>query len=135
MNKPIYLFDSSSLFKALKEIKLKPLGGQAIQWLTIYEVLNAIWKETTILHILKAEKAISLINDFLGLISEMIILDIRGFEHDIVKLAIIKRMTIYDASYVVLSTKHKLILVTEDKELLNKSRDVIQVISLDDIII
>jgi hypothetical protein len=30
MNKPIYLFDSSSLFKALKEIKLKPLVGQAI---------------------------------------------------------------------------------------------------------
>lgn len=38
----MYLFDSSSIIKALKEIKLTPLDGQALQWITIYEVINAI---------------------------------------------------------------------------------------------
>ena len=48
--KPTHLFDASSIIKALKETKLVPLGGQAIQWLTVYEVLNALWKETYLLH-------------------------------------------------------------------------------------
>ena len=44
MTRPAYLFDASSVVRALKEAKLVPLGGQAVPWLTIYEVLNAFWK-------------------------------------------------------------------------------------------
>ncbi|MCC6013472.1 MAG: type II toxin-antitoxin system VapC family toxin [Candidatus Verstraetearchaeota archaeon] len=134
MIKSMYLFDSSSIIKAFKEIKLKPLGGQAIQYLTIYEVLNAIWKEFTLLHLLTVDEVLSLVNSFLDLIHEMIILDIKGLEHDIIQLAISRKMTVYDASYIALAIKYKLILVTEDKELMKKSRDLIQVISLNDII-
>lgn len=36
--KPIYLFDASSIVKAIKEARIVPLGGQALQCLTIYEV-------------------------------------------------------------------------------------------------
>jgi predicted nucleic acid-binding protein len=134
MIKSMYLFDSSSIIKAFKEIKLKPLGGQAIQCLTIYEVLNAIWKEFTLLHLLTADEVLSLANSFLDLVHEMIILDIKGLEHDIIQLAISRKMTVYDASYIALAIKYKLILVTEDKELMKKSKDLIQVISLNDII-
>ena len=133
MSKPVYLFDASSLVKALREIRLEPLGGQAIQWLTLYEVLNAIWKQSTILHALTTEEVSSLIDDLLNLFHEMIVLDIKGLEHDIIQLAIAKKITVYDASYIVLAAKHKLILVTEDKELLRKSKDLIQVVSLDDV--
>ncbi|MGC8933294.1 MAG: VapC toxin family PIN domain ribonuclease [Thermoproteota archaeon] len=126
-----YLFDASSIIRALKEIRLGPLGGQAIQWLTLYEVLNAIWKESTLLHILTTEEALSLINDFLDLIREMVVLEIRDLERDIIQLAIARKMTVYDASYIALAVKHKLTLVTEDKELLNKSRDLIHAVSLD----
>lgn len=134
MIKSMYLFDSSSIIKAFKEIKLEPLGGQAIQCLTIYEVLNAIWKEFTLLHLLTADEVLSLVNSFLDLVHEMIILDIKGLEHDIIQLAISRKMTVYDASYIALAIKYKSILVTEDKELMKKSRDLIQVISLNDII-
>ncbi|MGB9622423.1 MAG: type II toxin-antitoxin system VapC family toxin [Candidatus Bathyarchaeia archaeon] len=126
-----YLFDASSIIRALKEIRLGPLGGQAIQWLTLYEVLNAIWKESTLLRILTTEEALSLINDFLDLIREMVVLEIRDIERDIIQLAIARKMTVYDASYIALAVKHKLTLVTEDKELLNKSRDLIHAVSLD----
>lgn len=42
MRSPTYLFDTSSLFKALKQVRLRVLSEQAIQWITIYEALNAL---------------------------------------------------------------------------------------------
>lgn len=42
---PVYLFDASSLVRAIKRGQVVPLGGQATQQLAIYEVLNAFWKE------------------------------------------------------------------------------------------
>ena len=133
MSKAAYLFDASSLVKALREARLEPLGGQATQWLTLYEVLNAIWKQCAMLHALTSEEASSLIDDFLDLFHEMMVLDIRGLEHDIIQLAIAKKITVYDASYIALAAKHKLILVTEDEELLRKSKDLIQAVSLNDV--
>jgi len=47
---PSYLFDSSSLVKALKLRKVNLLARNYIQWLTVYEVLNALWKDA---HLLK----------------------------------------------------------------------------------
>ncbi len=48
--RPMYLFDASSIVRAFREARLVPLGGQALQWLTVYEVLNAFWKEAYLLH-------------------------------------------------------------------------------------
>jgi len=42
MTRPVYLLVASSLVKALKEAKLVPLGGQALQWITVYEVLYVL---------------------------------------------------------------------------------------------
>ena len=52
------------------------------------------------LHALTSEEASSLIDDFLDLFHEMIVLDIRGLEYDIIQLAIAKKITVYDASYI-----------------------------------
>jgi predicted nucleic acid-binding protein len=65
--KPAYLFDASSIIRALKEARLLPLRNQAIQWLTIYEVLNALWKEVNLLRILESN-----MKDLLPLLEQMV---------------------------------------------------------------
>ncbi len=132
--KPVYLIDASSLVKAFKEAKLVPLGGQALQWLTVYEILNAFWKETHLLRRLSLEEAISLISDFTELVRNMVILEPSGLEHDILQIATSKGVTAYDASYIALARKHKLMLVTEDQKLFQAASSIIKVASLDDIV-
>lgn len=133
MTRPIYLLDASSLVRALKEAKLVPLGGQALQWITIYEVLNALWKETYLLRKLSPEEAGSLITIFKELLNEMIILEPRNLEHDIFQIAVSKGITVYDSSYIALAGKYNLTLVTEDRKLFKAANDVINVTSLDNI--
>ncbi len=134
MRKPTYLFDASSIVKSLKEIKLVPLAGQALQWLTVYEVINALWKEAYLLHKLDASEAVSLVNAFTKLIREMVILEPSGLEQDILQVAISKGITVYDASYVALATRHNLILVTEDQKLSHRVTSMVNVISLNSLV-
>jgi len=134
MNKPSYLFDASSIVRALKEIKLFPLGGQALQWLTVYEVINTFWKEAYLLHTLDASEVASLVNAFSILIREMTMLEPRGLEQEIFRIAISKRITVYDASYVALAAEHGLTLVTEDQKLSRGVSDMVSVVSLDSLI-
>ncbi len=68
MTGPKYIFDASSIVKALKGARLVPLGGQAIQWLTIYEELNAIWREALLLGRLSPNEASSLASIFKDLV-------------------------------------------------------------------
>jgi len=131
MKKPIYLFDASSIVRALKEAKLVPLGGQALQWLTVYEVINVFWKEVYLLRKLEASEVAFLLDIFTKLIQEMIVFEPKGLEQDILRIAISKGITAYDASYVALVSKHNLILVTEDQRLARMVRDMVNVVSLD----
>ncbi len=133
MTRPTYLFDASSIVRALKEVKLVPLGGQALQWLTVYEVINALWKEAILLRKLSPEEAGSLVSDFTELIREMTILEPRGLEQEIFRIAVSEGVTVYDASYIALAAKHNLILVTEDQKLSRKASSIVNVASLDDI--
>ena len=134
MRNPTYLFDASSIIKALREARLVPLGGQALQWLTIYEVINAIWKETHLLRRLDLNEADSLLRDLIELIQEMIILEPRGLKQDILRIAVSKGVTVYDASYIAIAAKHGLTLVTEDQKLSRVARNVVNVVSLNYII-
>jgi len=134
MNKPSYLFDASSIIRALKEIKLPPLGEQTLQWFTVYEVINTFWKEAYLLHTLDASEVDSLVNAFSNLIREMTMLEPRGLEQEIFRMAISKRITVYDASYVALAAEHGLTLVTEDQKLSRSVSDMVSVVSLDSLI-
>ncbi|BAN91113.1 type II toxin-antitoxin system VapC family toxin [Aeropyrum camini] len=133
MTRPTYLFDASSIVRALREVKLVPLGGQAIQWLTVYEVLNAFWKEANLLHRLDPEEAGSLVSDFTEVIREMVVLEPRGLEQSIFRIAVSKGATIYDASYIALAAKYNLVLVTEDQKLSRIASDTVNVVSLNDL--
>ena len=133
MRKLAYLFDASSVVRAIKEIRLAPLSGQALQWLTVYEVINALWKEVYLLHKLDVQEAASLVNVFTKLIREMVILDPSGLEQDILRIAVSRGITVYDASYVALAIKRNLVLVTEDQKLSRKVSGVVNVVSLDNL--
>ena len=62
------------------------------------------------------EEASSLVSDFTELIQEMLILEPRGLEEDIFRIAVSKGITVYDASYIALAAKHNLVLITEDQQ-------------------
>ena len=134
MTRPIYLIDASSLVKALKETKLVPLGGQALQWLTVYEILNALWKEAYLLRRLSPEEVAYLASIFTGTIKAMTILEPKGLEHDILQIAVSRRVTAYDASYIALARKHGLTLVTEDEKLRQAAMSIVKTTSLDSIV-
>jgi len=134
MKKPNYLFDASNIVRVLNEAKLVPLGGQALQWLTVYEVVNVFWKEVYLLNKLEASEVASLLDIFTKLVQEMVVLEPKGLEQDIPRIAISKGITAYDASYVALASKHNLILVTEDQRLSRIVRDIANVVSLDSLI-
>ncbi len=128
-----YLFDASSLVRALKETRLIPLGGQAVHWLTIYEFLNVLWKEVHLLHKLSSEEASSLVTDFTEILREMVILEPRGLEEITLWIAISKGITAYDASYIAIAKNYNLTLVTEDRKLLRAASSIINAVNLDDI--
>ncbi|MEM0226104.1 MAG: type II toxin-antitoxin system VapC family toxin [Thermofilaceae archaeon] len=134
MPKCKYLFDASSLVHALKLKRLDLLSEGCIQWLTVYEVLNAVWKEAHLLGKLDRKRAVEFVDalaEFLGTLS---ILDPRGCEKEAVETALEFGVTVYDASYVVLARKHGLVLVTEDRELRRKVGRAVEVVSLEELL-
>jgi predicted nucleic acid-binding protein len=74
-----YLFDASSVLKAVKQRKVKVLDGQAVQWLTVYEVLNAVWKEAALLKRISFEEAAQLVEVLSEIFRYVTILDPSGF--------------------------------------------------------
>jgi len=130
-----YLFDASSLVYAIKLKRIGILAGNYVQELTIYEVLNALWKETYILRRMSRKEAESLLDVFVRLLSYLKMLDLRGLESEVFKIAVENGLTAYDASYLTLARREKLTLVTEDVKLRNVASTMIRVVSLDEILV
>ena len=128
------LFDASSFIHALKIGRIDLLIDNYIQWLTIYEVLNGLWKEVYLVKTLTLEEVEKLNQVIIEIMSYMNILSPRGFEKEILETAIKLGITVYDSSYIVLAQKHGLILVTEDKELRDKAKKLVEVKNILDII-
>lgn len=127
------LFDASSLLYLLKLRNLKPLNNNYIQWLTIYEAANALWKEVSLIGSIGVDEAYEMVEILSGAVNVMKILSPHSYEHEILAVANKLKITAYDASYVVLADKNNLVLVTEDAELREKAKNIIEVISVDDI--
>jgi len=124
------LFDASSLIYALKLRKLRVIYDNYIQWLTIYEVINALWKEASLINSISLEEASKIIKIFIEAIDFINILNPHPYEDEILKTASELGITAYDASYVFLAKKNGLSLVTEDEKLRRKAEGLVKVISL-----
>ncbi len=128
-----YLFDSSSIIKALKLRKVDVLVGGYIQWLTIYETLNALWKEVHLLRTIPEDRALELTEVLGRLFDFMKILDVRGLERGVLEVAVKLEVTVYDSSYIVLARRYGLTLVTEDRRLRAKAQEVVRCVSVDEL--
>lgn len=128
-----YLFDSSSIFKAVKNNTVEFLAGNYTLELTRYELGNILWKEKTLLKRITDEELESLAGLIKKTLALLKILDIECHEMEIVKLAGNLQVSFYDASYIFLSKKMKLQIVTEDEKLIKKIRGWTEVMKLEEI--
>ena len=125
------LFDASSFIKALKLGKPEVLVDNSIQWLTIYEVVNALWREAYLLKFTSIDKVLQLVDIVVDVIRYMRILNISNLEKEVLRMSVELGLTAYDASYIVLAQKYGLTLVTEDRKLMSKAQKYINITSLD----
>ncbi|AEA11686.1 hypothetical protein TUZN_0186 [Thermoproteus uzoniensis 768-20] len=119
-----YLLDASALYGLATHYDrwLKYRERLAILHLTIYEVGNALWKEARAgrLQWQRAARPLSRV------ISGLRVLDDPPLE-EVLRLAVERDLTFYDASYAYVAETLGLSLVTQDGELLRKSRAAIDV--------
>ena len=123
-----YLIDTSALYPMLlKGISLDP-DKFVISSLTEYEIGNVLWKENQKKKIKEPERVAAIFSESIK------DLERRGIDSIILvlKLALDRNLTFYDASYAYIAEKEHLKLVTQDKDLLKKSKNAI---SIEEIII
>ena len=128
------LFDASSLILALKLGKVELLQGNYLQWLTIYEAVNALWKEAHLVRSLSQEEVFKLAEVLEEIVGLMEILALHPHEHEVLQTATRLKLTAYDASYIVLAENQKLTLVTEDRKLREAAQPRIKAVSLNDLL-
>ena len=130
----MYLFDASSIVNLVKRGILRVLGQGSTIDLARYEALNAVWKEYLLLKQIDRETMLEFA-DILSKIFDIIrIENIQGNEREVIELAAREKLTIYDASYLLLAIKKNLILVTDDEKLKRKASKYVKVRKTQEII-
>ena len=117
----MYLFDASAILNLIKRANLKPFSQGLTLDLAIYESLNAIWKEYSLLKHIDYETAQEYINLVKNVFKILHIESINGIEEKVFELANKEKLTIYDAAYLAKSIKANYILITDDENLLKKA--------------
>lgn len=115
-----YLFDSSAIFRALKENKVESLVGNSTLELARYELGNIIWKDYALQSRISEQEAKTLAKAIKPTLAIMDVMEIKGYEEDILDIAAQFKATFYDASYVYFAKAKGLKLITEDIRLIKK---------------
>ena len=125
-----YLFDASALLnlvRRLGEESLKILEENYILTLTIYEIGNALWRETRLLRRLTIDEAEEVMRAIITLIKFMQVIEPQD-PIEVLRISNEIETTFYDAAYVVTALRGGLILVTDDRRLaarIERYRDMI----------
>ncbi|RLG03507.1 MAG: hypothetical protein DRN60_01300, partial [Thaumarchaeota archaeon] len=125
-----YLFDASALLnlvRRLGEESLKILEENYILTLTIYEVGNALWRETRLLRRLTIDEAEEIMRAIITLIKFMQVTEPQD-PIEVLRISNEIETTFYDAAYVITALRRGLILVTDDRRLaarIERYRDMI----------
>jgi len=117
-----YLFDASALLnlvRRLGEKALKILEGNYILTLTIYEIGNALWRETSLLKKLTIDAAEEIMKAVIALTKFMQVTDPEN-HIEILEMSNKMGITFYDMAYVIMALRMNLTLVTDDKRLVAK---------------
>ena len=128
-----YVFDPSSIFKAVLEDKVDRLLDEYTDELAGYELGNIVWKKRILLGELDRDEYLKVIHLIYRVFRLLNTLNVRGCELDVAEVAEEYELTFYDAVYVYHSKNIGLPLVTEDKRLKNKVKNSIETISIDEV--
>ncbi|MDI6904709.1 MAG: type II toxin-antitoxin system VapC family toxin [Candidatus Bathyarchaeia archaeon] len=128
-----YIFDSSAMFKAIKENKIEILVGNCTLELARYEMGNILWKNYTLQAKVTDQELKSLAKLIKQTLNIMEIIQINCNEEEILDAATKLKITFYDASYVHYAKTKELTLITEDAELLKKITPYIKASKLNNI--
>ena len=135
-----YLLDASALLPLVTKQGKNLLARASKEWfavtdLAIYEGCNGVWKMTNLLHSISVEDGMETV----GVIGELVE---RGILHLLsvselelaatLELAIQRRLTYYDASYVMVAKNRGAVLVTQDRALAESAQDQVGVLSVED---
>lgn len=108
------LFDASSIYNGLLMKRVLPLFGETTLELARYELLNIIWKHSTLTKTITPEEAEELALYCIRTLDEMDVETINGYEERILKTAMQNRLAVYDSAYLSIALEKKCILVSED---------------------
>lgn len=128
-----YIFDSSAIFKAIKENKIEVLVGNFTLELARYEMGNIIWKNFTLQAKATDQELKILAKIIKQTLNIMEITQINCNEEEILETATKLKITFYDASYTYYAKMKELTLITEDSQLLKKVTPYINASKLSDI--
>jgi len=128
-----YLFDASSIVNLIKKGTLKGFEEGATIELALYESLNAVWKEYELLKRMDRDTFIEVIDIVSDLFKVIETLSIRGCEREVIGMALKENVTVYDASYLYIAVKHKLMLVTDDRELKGRASKYIKTLTTNEV--
>ncbi|MCW3986016.1 MAG: type II toxin-antitoxin system VapC family toxin [Candidatus Bathyarchaeota archaeon] len=129
-----YVFDSSSIFRAIKENLVEVLAGNYTLELTRYELGNVLWKENTLHRRVNSKELTKLAKVVKKVLNLMEISTVSSREEEVLSIAEKLKLTFYDASYVCHAKDKKLPLATEDASIIDKAKPYIKVLKLDDLI-
>jgi predicted nucleic acid-binding protein len=129
----IYLFDSSAIFKAIKENKVEVLVGNCTLELARYELGNVLWKSLALEGKATNAEIKNLARIVKRVLSVMEVLQISCSEEEILEIANKTKITFYDAAYAYHAMAKNLTLITEDTQLLKKVAPKINALTLSDI--
>jgi predicted nucleic acid-binding protein len=127
-----YLFDSSAIFRAIKENKIDVLVGNYTLELARFELGNIVWKDYFLQAKISKEEAKMILKAIKHTLTLMEVIPIEGNEEEILESAIQLKTTFYDASYVQMSRIKELQLITEDLHLIKKAIPTIKASALND---
>jgi predicted nucleic acid-binding protein len=128
------IFDSSAIFRAIKENRVDILVGNSTLELARYELGNVLWKT----HTQQERATVKDLKDLMRVVRKalnvMEVLSIGGREEEILDTATALKVTFYDASYVFCAKSLELTLITEDARLLKKVPPQIKASRLDSVV-
>ena len=128
-----YLFDSSAIFRAIKENKIDLLIGSYTLELARYELGSVVWKDYFLQAKISKDEAKMILKAIKHALTLMDVIPIESNEEEILEWAIELKTTFYDASYVCLARLKKLQFITEDLRLIKKVMPVVKASVLNDI--
>jgi len=128
-----YLFDSSAIFRAIKENKIELLTGNCTLELARYELGNIVWKTHILQGKVSEQEAKLMIKAIKHTLTLMDVTGIAGSEEEILETARQLKITFYDASYAYFAKAKELRLVTEDSRLIKKITPIMNASTIDNI--